>query len=117
MIRRGALAELVDLIPRTLDERDARGNDVQADGEPITGIPAAVELTKGTEDTDDRNAQTVELTATIPVRWQGVELALDSYEAVVYAGDTYELVGPTLEHNDHSGRRDHLELTARRIVG
>lgn len=117
MTRRGALGERLDLIPRTLDERDARGNEVPAAGEPITGVPASVELTKSTEDTDDRNAQTVELTATIPVRWRGAELALDSFEAVVYRGDTYELVGPTLELNDHAGRRDHLELTARRIVG
>ena len=117
MTRVGAMPHRIELVPRSITERDDRNNEAVVDLEHLTGIPARVDIIKETEDTDDRDAQTERITAVIPVHWRGVELGRQAYEALVFNGRTYELTGETDLRSDHAGRRDHLELAAKRVVG
>lgn len=118
MTRVGAMPHRITLIPRTVNTRDAiRNNEVLVDGEPLTGIPARVDVTKELEDNEGRDRGIEHITAVIPVHWHGIELARQSYEALEWNGNTYELDGETVLGSDHAGRRDHLELEAKRVVG
>lgn len=97
-----------------------RGREVVADGTTIPGVRALRTMADGTEDTDQRDEQTVTWNYLIQSRHPVTGALLDptGFDRIIDGGIVMEIIGmpsPAVQHR--RGRVHHVELKARAWPG
>lgn len=110
----------VTIIPRTVTGKDARGNDVIGDGDPIEGLRALRQQIEATENKAQRDQQeevfTYQIEPRLPETGEVVEIA--GFDRIRDDGLLYEIRGtPKYAEQRHRSRIHHVEVTAYRIEG
>lgn len=116
---RRLLDRSVTWIPREVTGTDSRGNDVIADGTPVSGIPAGRDSLELSEEAgDERDQQTRRFVYFLPPEHEGTTIAPSGYDVLVDGADRFQLDGDAeLVVRRRTGKTHHVEAIAYRIEG
>lgn len=117
MRRRGAFPQTIIVQHQTVTGTDDRNNEIRGVTSTVDDLPASVTPIEDTEDIDDRERSTQVFDIEALPTWRGADVDIAAEDTILWDGLELELLGPAAVQTDHLGRRDHLKLTARRIIG
>lgn len=103
----------VTIVPRVVNGRDGRGNEIIVDGTPVEGVKAGRDPLEATEDLEARDQQARSFVYFLPAG-----TPITGYDRIVDGTETFEVRGaPDRVIRRRGGREHHVEAVAYLIEG